>query len=85
MGVDLQSPRAQSLRISLALACETLEKAQVGYREALAIYLDTVRSDDGVFALRREGRVYAHAVTQHSAAVMAWLAFVDGQLHHHGK
>jgi hypothetical protein len=34
-----------------------------------------------VFAPRREGRDYAHAVTQFSSAVTAWLTFVDKQLH----
>lgn len=34
-----------------------------------------------MFALRRDGLAYAQAVRQNARAVMAWLVFVDKQLH----
>jgi hypothetical protein len=78
----LNSPQAQTLRSSLAVAGEALEKARHGYQDACATFEDTNGSDDGRFALRREGRAYAQAVTQFSDAAMAWLSFVDKQLQH---
>jgi hypothetical protein len=81
MRFDFDSPEAQSLRNSVAVAREALEKARAGYQDALATFVDMNRSDDGVFALRHQGRAYAHAVTQFSSAVIAWLTFVDRPLH----
>jgi len=82
MRIDFDSPQAQNLRNSLAAAREVLEKARRGYQNACATFEDTNGSDDGRFALRRQGLSYAHAVTQFSDAVMAWLTFVDKQLQH---
>ena len=81
MRFDLYSLEAQSLRNSLAVAREGLEKARVTYQDAIETFVDTNWSNDGVFALRREGLAYAQAVTHYSSAVMAWLVFVDNQLH----
>ena len=81
MRFDLFSSEAQSLRSSLAVAGEALEEARVGYQDAVEAFVDTNWSNDGVFALRRDGLAYALAVRQHSRAVMAWLVFLDKQLH----
>ena len=81
MRFDLYSPDAQSLRDSLAVAGEALEEARVGYQDAIEAFVDTNWSNDGVFALRRDGLAYAQAVRQYSSAVMGWLLFVDKQLH----
>ena len=81
MRFDLFSSEAQSLRSSLAVAGEALEEARVGYQDAVEAFVDTNWSNDGVFALRRDGLAYAQAVRQYSSAVMAWLAFLDKQLH----
>lgn len=81
MSFDLYSREAQSLRNSLAVAREALEEARVGYQDAIEAFVDTNRSNDGVFALGRDGLAYAQAFTRYSSAVMAWLVFVDKQLH----
>ena len=80
MRFDLYSPEAQSLRNSLAAAREVLEEARHGYQNACATFEDTNGSDDGRFALRRQGLSYAHAVTQFSDAVMAWLSYVESSI-----
>ena len=81
MRFDLYSPEAQSLCNSLAVAGEALEEARAGYQDGIEAFVDTNWSNDGVFALRREGLAYARAVRQYSSAVMAWLVFVDKQLY----
>ena len=81
MRFDLYSSEAQSLRNSVAVAGEALEEARVGYQDAIEAFVDPNRSNDGVFALRRDWLAYALAVRQYSSAVMAWLAFLDKQLH----
>ena len=81
MRFDLYSPRAQSLRNSLAVAGEALKEARVGYQDAIEAFVDTNWSNDSVFALRRDGLAHSQAVRQYSSAVLAWLVFVDKQLH----
>jgi hypothetical protein len=81
MRFDLYSPEAQSLRNSVAVAGEALEEARVRYQDAIEAFVDTNWSNDGVFALRRDGLAYAQAVRQYSSAVMAWPVFLDKQLH----
>ena len=72
---------AQSLCNSLAVAGEALKEARVGHQDAIEAFVDANWSNDGVFALRREGLAYAQPVRQYSSAVMAWLVFVDKQLY----
>jgi len=36
---------------------------------------------DGAFALRREGRAYGQALTVYLNTSMAWLGFVDREIH----
>ena len=81
MRFDLNSPGAQSLRNSLAVAGEALKGARVRYQDAIEAFVGTNWSNDGVFALRRDGLAYAQAVRQYSSVVMAWPVFLDRQLH----
>lgn len=81
MRFDLYSPEAQSLRNSLAVAGEALEEAGSAIRMLLKPSWIRIGSNDVVFALRRDGLAYAQAVRQNARAVMAWLVFVDKQIH----
>jgi len=63
-------------------AHRVLQQADVDYQCALAIGMDTLANADGAPSLRRKGRAYANAVTEYSNAAMAWLIYVDSQLHH---
>ena len=79
MGGEVPSKSQQSaaLRNAVYEKYELLQKAQVGYEEALAIARDTELSPDRLLAIRQQGREYAHAVTRYSEAVMAWVSFMD--------
>ena len=69
--------RAPTLRRAVHDAYDAVQKAHVAYEQALAMASDADASPDGWFALRRQGREYAEAVSQYSRAVTAWLDFME--------
>jgi hypothetical protein len=73
--------QAQALRQTMAEAYTVLCQAHVSYQHSMSIAVDTHSSTGGALALKREGRVYAAALTRYSEAAMAWLMFVDVLLH----
>ena len=77
----VDSSKAKTLRESVIVAQQALERARVNYTRAFAILTDTGVSNDGIFSLRREGQIYAQAVNQFTNAIMAWLTFSDSYLH----
>lgn len=77
----MDSSKAKAVRESVIVAQQSLEKARVNHQRAFAILTDTGVTDEGIFALRRDGRTYAQAVTQYTNAMMAWLTFADSYLH----
>ena len=58
-------------------AYQALHEAHINYNQALAVARNTELSDEGMLALRQEGRVYAEAVTRYEDATMAWLALME--------
>ena len=76
----LRTTEAQALQKAVLKARQALDDAHEKYH-ALAVRLN-VRdaSEEEIRAIRREGRAYAHALTQYSNATMAWLTYVDTHL-----
>ena len=78
----LRSKRAKALCKAKLEARKALDEAYEKYQHALAVGMDmTDASEEEMLAIRREGRAYAHALTHYTSATMAWLQFVDAQLH----
>ena len=72
-----KSQQADALRNAVHEAYELVQKTHVGFEHAVAVAANTDVSSEGLLALRQQGRDYAHAVTEYSNAVMAWVSFMD--------
>jgi len=77
----LRTRQAQALYKAMADARQALHKAHESYQAAFAIAADTNANPDSAHLLRRAGADYGQAISQYSHATMAWLAFVDRELH----
>ena len=75
--VPSKSQQADALRNAVHEAYELVQKTHVAYEHAVAGAVDTDVSSEGLLALRQQGQEYAHAVTQYSNAVMAFVSFMD--------
>jgi hypothetical protein len=60
-------------------ARELFDAADERYQRALAAAMNPDAGMDGLQAVRREGRAYAHALTEYSNAAMTWLTYVDAR------
>lgn len=68
-----EQPHAKALRQALQKAYESLQVADVNYKEALVIAV----SSDGALALRQQGQAYRGALKQYCDATQRWLKFVS--------
>lgn len=70
------TPHAQELRSAMDDATDALAQAQQQYQQAFDLE-DAEPTPSQVSALQHAGRAYAKAITQYSAAAMAWLTYID--------
>jgi hypothetical protein len=72
-----RTARAQALYKALLQSRELLDKVHERYQQALAAAMNTDASAEELQTVRREGRVYAQALTAYSNAAMTWLSYVE--------
>lgn len=78
----LRTKQANALHKAKVGARKALDEAYEKYQHAMAVGMQTPDpSEEEILAIRRDGRAYAHALMQYTSATMAWLQFVDAQLH----